>query len=182
MYIGNQKLTNGFANGRFDTRSEKEQDLVVRFAEEYGISLTDLRNDVYSRMHLFVRSLLILQDRAPKTFKYRRGAFTLPVVSGAGSPVKPKFRMIFAGDTTTHHDSILTMCGAVDRLWSYYSYRNGGDRILSRIAEQASAVPYVAENRTIQKTNWKSKNYHDHRRRQLVTRAAKREEYVEGSD
>lgn len=169
IHIGNAQVTGSFKTGSFDYLSDSAQGYVRKFAQDNGVEITDLRNDVYSRMLLFVKSLLVLQGRATTTFKHRRGSFHQRQPMTA-KPARTDFRIIFAGDTTTHHDSILTMCGAGNRLWSYYSYRDDGDRLLRRIAEQAEAAPYDPRNRSIRRTDWKSLNYHDHRRRQLVGR------------
>ena len=145
---------------------------VIAAAAECGLTITDLRNDVYSRTLLSVKSLMLYQEDSCRKFKFRRGSFSLPdrPRSGVIKDVATDFHIVFAGNTFYHQDQVLVTAGAHHRLWSYYLFRDCPERLAARVAGLRELPVYSPRDRFLPKANWTSMNYHDHRRRLLAAR------------
>lgn len=176
IYLADGHLQADKDGRRFERLPESAQQHVLEFATSCGCTITDLRNDVYSRMVLFVTCMM--QMRAPARFERPRASFHLPRVAHPARGPKIDFHVVFAGAIRTAHQAIFRRCGVEHHLTSYYEYLKNPDKFGAYLDFLNSATRYDPNNREVARTDWKSMNYHDHRRRKLVARFSAPDEEV----
>lgn len=173
IWIGGGERQRGSISSskNFENLSESAQQHVREFAAACGCTLSDLRNDVYSRMVVFTSTLLLMQEHVARRFGHRRGSFAYRALGGKPR-IKPQFHIILAGNMMTNPSitAVLRRSGARHCLRSYYEYKNKPDSFGEHLERLNTAAPYDLNARRTPRVDWKSLNYHDHRRRLLVAR------------
>ena len=177
IYLGGGNLGDDKAGRRFERLPASAQEHVLKFAAECGFTITDLRNDVYARMAVFVRCLLVAQAQMGDRFRYRRGGFGAPPTRDL-RPVTSNFRMIFAGNVSSNPylQGVLRGAGVEHTLRSYYEHLRDPDSFAGYVECLNAETAYRTAQRKMPRVDWKSMNYHDHRRRQLAARGTGEDE------
>lgn len=174
IYVADGNLGPDKDGRRFERLPENAQDHVLQFATECGVTITDLRNDLHSRMIVFVKCLLAMQPHVAKRFERKRGNFNFRPITGESAAVD--FRIIMAGNLANKgHCAVIKRCGVQHHLRSYYEHRNNFDSFADYRKLLDDCPSYVITDRARPRTDWSSMSYHDHRRRLLAARAAAEE-------
>lgn len=172
IWIGSGVLTTGDRNKRFENLPLSAQKYVLDFAAQCGCTITDLRNDVYSRMVVFVSTLLLMQKHVGRRFERRRAGFSFPRSGPVTRRADVDFRIIFAGNVVSNQflRAVIRRCGVEHHLRSYYEHLKDHDSFAEYLDVLNNTAPYDVNARVVPRVDWKSLNYHDHRRRLLVAR------------
>lgn len=172
IYVADGNLGDDKAGRRFERLPESAQDHVLKFAAECGVTISDLRNDVYSRMVVFVSTLLYMQQHVAKRFERKRGSFAFRPIAVGAKRAPIDFHIIMAGNVVSNKSlrAVIKRCGAQHHLRSYYEHKDNFDSFAEYLETLNSTAPYDITSRPRPRTDWASMNYHDHRRRLLASR------------
>lgn len=154
-------------------------DCVLRFLNDCGLSVTEVRNVYGARVYAVLKYFRGLEASCQNiVFKHRRGqTVESKHLAQASSPAprwKPAFRMIYAAANAVGLSVSLNACGIGDRLLSYYELRDRPEGYLENY--QKTGLP--GELRQGPNQRWA--NVHDKSNRILdfVARVQARHEYM----
>lgn len=167
IYVADGHLNSDKNGRRFEMLPESAQEHVLKFVGgECGLTMTDLRNDVYARTVTFIKTLQLMQPA--ERFTARGGNFLMRRPPPQSRAAVRDFRMIFATNLSHRQGWLLVRCGAHDRLLSYADLKRNSATLREYVDKGVERWPDPGDRA---KVDWKSMNYHDDRRRRLVTRA-----------